>query len=117
MALCFTRMAKTKLTPQNLESIATRFRILGVPLRLQILNELADGERSVGELVEATGSSQPNVSKHLTTLLAHRLVKREKRGNAAFYSVADAAVFELCEIVCGNLERALERERLALTAE
>jgi DNA-binding transcriptional ArsR family regulator len=100
-------MAKTSLNPQNLDSVATRFRILGVPLRLEILNELANGERTVSALVEATGSTQPNVSKHLTTLLAHRLVKREKRGN----SVADPAVFQLCEIVCGHIERALDEER------
>ncbi len=106
-------MPKSSLNAQNLESVATRFRILGVPLRLQILNELAEGERTVTELVAATGSTQPNVSKHLTTLLAHRLVKRDKRGNSAYYSVADPAVFELCEIVCGNIERALEEERAA----
>jgi ArsR family transcriptional regulator len=108
-------MHKTHLSPQNVEHVATRFRILGVPLRLQILNELADGERTVSALVEATGSTQPNVSKHLNTLLAHRLVKREKRGNSAYYSVADPAVFELCEIVCGNIERSLEEERRAFS--
>jgi len=106
-------MSKTTLNPGNLRAVATRFRILGVPLRLQILNELADGERTVSELVQATGSTQPNVSKHLTTLLAHRLVKREQRGNSAYYSVADPAVFDLCEIVCGNIERALDAERQA----
>lgn len=106
-------MPKTALTPRNLDAVATRFRILGVPLRLQILNELAEGERTVTDLVEATGSTQPNVSKHLTTLLAHRLVKREQRGNSAFYSVADPAVFDLCEIVCGNIERSLDEERRA----
>jgi len=106
-------MSKTTLNPGNLRAVATRFRILGVPLRLQILNELADGERTVSELVQATGSTQPNVSKHLTTLLAHRLVKREQRGNSAYYSVADPAVFDLCEIVCGNIERALDAERRA----
>ncbi|MGD8318566.1 MAG: metalloregulator ArsR/SmtB family transcription factor [Myxococcales bacterium] len=106
-------MAKTALNPANLQAVATRFRILGVPLRLQILNELSGGERTVSELVEATGSTQPNVSKHLTTLLAHRLVKREQRGNSAYYSVADPAVFDLCEIVCGNIERALDEQRRA----
>jgi DNA-binding transcriptional ArsR family regulator len=106
-------MHKTTLTPQNLESVAKRFRILGVPLRLQILHELAGGERTVGELVEATESTQPNVSKHLNTLLSHRLVRRDQRGNSAYYSVADPAVFDLCEIVCGNIERALDEERRA----
>jgi DNA-binding transcriptional ArsR family regulator len=108
-------MPKTTLNPQNLDLVATRFRILGVPLRLQILNELAEGERTVTALVEATGSTQPNVSKHLTTLLSHRMVKREKRGNSAYYSVADPAVFELCEIVCGNIERALDEELRAFS--
>jgi DNA-binding transcriptional ArsR family regulator len=108
-------MPKTALTPQNLDAVATRFRVLGVPLRLQILNELANGERTVSALVQATGSTQPNVSKHLTTLLAHRLVKREQRGNSAYYSVADPAVFELCAIVCGNIERALDEERRAFS--
>ena len=55
-------MPHTALNPQNLEAVATRFRILGVPLRLAILNELSSGERTVTELVEATGSTQPNVS-------------------------------------------------------
>jgi DNA-binding transcriptional ArsR family regulator len=108
-----TEMPKSTLNPGNLDYVATRFRILGVPLRLQILSELAEGERTVSELVEATGSTQPNVSKHLTTLLAHHLVKRDKRGNCAYYSVADPAIFELCEIVCGNLERSLEEQRRA----
>jgi DNA-binding transcriptional ArsR family regulator len=106
-------MPKTTLNPANLDAVATRFRILGVPLRLQILNELAAGARTVSDLVEATGSTQPNVSKHLATLLAHRLVKREQRGNSAYYSVADPAVFDLCAIVCGNIERALDAERRA----
>lgn len=106
-------MAKTTLSPANFDAVATRFRVLGVPLRLQILSELAEGERTVSDLVNATQSSQPNVSKHLTTLLAHRLVKREQRGNCAYYSVADPAVFDLCEIVCGNIERALDEQRRA----
>lgn len=106
-------MAKNTLSPANFDAVATRFRVLGVPLRLQILSELAEGERTVSDLVNATQSSQPNVSKHLTTLLAHRLVKREQRGNCAYYSVADPAVFDLCEIVCGNIERALDEQRRA----
>ena len=109
-------MAKTALTPQNLEAVATRFRILDVPVRLEILNELATGPRTVTELVQATGHTQPNVSKHLNTLLSHRIVRREKRGNSAYYSVADPAIFDLREIVCGNIERALDDERRAFSA-
>jgi len=44
-------------------------------------------------------------------------VRREKRGNSAYYTVADPAVFRLCEIVCGNIERALDEERRAFGVE
>ena len=52
---------------------------LNIPVRDTVIDDDA-----YQALIEATGSSQPNVSKHLTTLLAHRLVKREKRGNSAY---------------------------------
>jgi DNA-binding transcriptional ArsR family regulator len=53
--------------------------------RLVILAELRGGERRVSELVERTGLSQPNVSKHLACLWGCRLVARERRGREVFY--------------------------------
>ena len=98
----------TGVSPTNTYAAAGTYTVT-----LTVTN--AGGSDSVGELVEATGSTQPNVSKHLTTLLSHRLVKREKRGNSAYYTVADPAVFKLCEIVCGNIERALDEELRAFS--
>jgi DNA-binding transcriptional ArsR family regulator len=87
-----------------LEIVAERFRVLGDPLRLQILHLLKQDERSVGALVEATSASQANVSQHLQILRQAGLVERRKEGLMAFYRIADPSIFQLCELVCGRLE-------------
>lgn len=87
--------------------IAQRFRVLGEPMRIKLLDRLRDGEASVGELQEALGASQQNVSKHLGVLLQAGMVSRTKRGTSACYAIADEQVFELCEQVCGGLRRQL----------
>ena len=87
------------------ELIAQRFRCLGEPMRIMLLDRLRDGEATVGELQEATGASQQNVSKHLGVLLSAGMVSRTKRGTASVYAIADEMVFELCEQVCGGLRR------------
>lgn len=90
------------------ELIAQRFRVLGEPMRVRLLDRLREGPATVGELCAATGGSQQNVSKHLGVLLGAGMVSRTKRGNFAFYEVADEGVFELCEQVCGGLRRQLD---------
>ena len=55
--------------PEDLvELIARRFRVLGEPMRIRLLDRLRDGEATVGELSEALAASQQNVSKHLAVL-------------------------------------------------
>ena len=90
------------------ELIARRFRVLGEPMRIKLLDRLRDGEATAGELREAVGASQQNVSKHLGVLLAAGMVSRAKRGTSSVYAIADEAVFELCEQVCGGLRRQLD---------
>ncbi len=89
------------------ELIAQRFRVLGEPMRIRLLDRLRDGEATVHELQEATGASQQNVSKHLGVLHAAGLVHRTKEGNYARYSIADEGVFRLCDQVCGGLRQQL----------
>lgn len=94
--------------------IAQRFRCLGEPVRIKLLDRLRDGEATVGELQEATGASQQNVSKHLGVLLTAGMVSRTKHGNRACYAITDETVFELCELVCGGLRRQLSELDLVL---
>jgi DNA-binding transcriptional ArsR family regulator len=87
------------------ELIAQRFRVIGEPMRIRILDGLRDGPATVGELRDRLGTTQQNVSKHLGVLHQAGIVGREKRGNHTVYSIADETVFDLCEQVCGGLRR------------
>lgn len=90
--------------PESLaELIAQRFRVMGEPMRIRLLDALRDGERSVGALVDHLGGTQQNVSKHLGVLHDAGLVHRSKQGTYVRYSIADASVFSLCDEVCGGL--------------
>ncbi len=88
-----------------IELIARRFRVIGEPMRIKLLDSLRERDLSVSELREATGASQQNVSKHLGVLLEAGIVGRRKDGNQVFYSIADEGIFRLCEEVCGGLQR------------
>jgi DNA-binding transcriptional ArsR family regulator len=87
------------------ELVAQRFRVIGEPMRIKLLDQLRDGERSVGDLVEVLGATQQNVSKHLGVLHQAGIVGRRKDGNRVIYAIADDSVFALCETVCGGLAR------------
>ena len=110
-------MDERRLTPDILERIARRFRVLAEPARLQLLEELMAGERTVTELVDATGLTQANVSKHLQLLRSARFVARRKEGLFAHYRLLDPSVKQLCEIMCDRLEEhaAEDRDLLAAT--
>ena len=77
---------------------------LSDPTRLRIVDLLRTREEaSVGELSEALGGSQQNVSKHLQVLHSDGFVARRKEGLYVHYRLADESVFQLCDIVCGRL--------------
>ena len=95
----------TPLPDPVVELVARRFRVLGEPMRIRILERLRGGEQTVQELTDAINASQQNVSKHLNILLDAGLVARRKEGTSALYAIADDSVFALCENVCGSLPR------------
>ena len=101
-------MAEKKLSNEALELVAARFKVLAEPLRLRLLHSLQNGEKNVNELAEAVEASQPNVSKHLKILQDAGVLRREQKGNAAYYAIADETIFKLCDLVCNALE---ERSR------
>lgn len=106
-------MATTRLTPDLIELVAERFRALGEPARLQLMNELRSGERTVGDLVDVTGLTTGNVSKHLRVLHAAGFVTRRKDGLFVYYGLAGDDVFRLCDIMCGRIAVETERRRKA----
>lgn len=93
------------LSEEALELVAARFRVLGEGMRLRLLQELSRGEATVNELVDRTGATQANVSKHLSVLQQAGLVYKRREGVSTYCGIADESVFQLCGIVCGGLEK------------
>ena len=110
-----TKEHKT-LSPQTMQLVAERFKVMSDPMRLQILNSLQAGELNVMQIVETTGASQPNISKHLKILQTAGLVARRREGNQVFYGIADESIFVMCELVCDSLEMRLRAQAEALSA-
>ena len=98
------------LSPDALALIARRFAVLAEPMRLQLLHALFAGEKSVNELTALTGGTQANVSRHLQTLAQAHLLARRKEGLQVFYAISDPSIFQLCELVCGSLEKSLTKQ-------
>ena len=90
-----------------IELVAQRFRVLGEPMRIKLLDRLREADATVTELQEALGASQQNISKHLGILRAAGMVSRTKEGNSTRYAISDPGVFELCDQVCGGVRRQL----------
>ena len=76
----------------------------GVGMSPQV-DRLRKGEATVLALTDAVGASQQNVSKHLGVLHDAGIVARRKDGTQVYYRVVDTGVFELCETVCGSVQR------------
>jgi DNA-binding transcriptional ArsR family regulator len=108
-------VTSNRLTCDQIELVAERFRALAEPARLRLMNELRAGECTVGELVEATALGTANVSKHLQILHAAGFVTRRKEGLCVHYGLAGADVFRLCEMMCGRMKAEGEARRRILS--
>ena len=86
------------LTPGELDHLAARFKLLGEPMRLRILQSVCHDPLTVTEIVKATGSTQANVSKHLALLATAGILTRKKDGQCVYYGMKDQLVMQLCEL-------------------
>ena len=107
-------MITNDMSDKMMELIARRFRALGEPYRLRILQQLQAGEKTVGDLVAGLDGNQPNVSKHLHLLHDAGLVARRRAGTSVFYSISDPMVFKLCDLVCKSATARSQREFVEL---
>ena len=107
-----TRSKKTPppLSEEALILIASWFRTLAEPSRLKILRSLEEGEKNITELVEATGLTQANVSRHVQSLVDAGIVGRRREGLTAICFIADPSITELCDNVCNNLLKRLSQQ-------
>lgn len=101
------KIALKALTDDGLQAVAARFRALGEVSRLIIIQALQGGSLNVSELVEKTGLSQPNVSRHLAVLVTTGLVGRRKDGLNVEYRIVDETLSDICSIVCKSVTSSL----------
>ncbi len=88
---------------------AKLFRGLADPSRLSILEALADGERTVSDLMTVTGLSQSNTSGHLACLRECGLVVPRQEGRYVHYALAHPRVRTLLGEAAGILADVAER--------
>ena len=87
------------MTDDELERIATHFRLLGEPMRLKILQAVCQEPRTVSGIVAAVGATQANVSKHLSLLATAGILSRKKDGQCVFYGLRDELTLRMCALV------------------
>ncbi len=85
------------------ESVADYFSLLSEPSRLKIMHCLCSGERAVNAMVQATGLTQANASRHLSLLYRAGVVGRRREGSQVFYRLLDPNFAELCRTVCVSI--------------
>ncbi len=87
------------LGPDVFELHARVCKTMAHPLRLALLNALRDGERSVSDLAEAVGATQPLASQHLAVLRNQGLLRHRRNGNEVYYSVAYSKMIQACDLL------------------
>lgn len=102
------------IEPELIPLVAQRFKALGEPARLALLAALQQGEKSVSELVELTGRTQPNVSQHLKEMTHAGLVDARRDGARVFYRIADPYLSQICSAVCQSVRGAHEAQSAAI---
>lgn len=84
---------------QTIETAARCVKALSHPTRLKILATLRDGEKSVQEIERVVGTTQSNISQHLSVLRDKGILSYRKEGNQVFYMIANKKVIQLLELM------------------
>ena len=88
-------LARTKsdlIRENDLEKMSETLKAVAHPVRLQIVNILMKGERSVGDLVKTLGTKQSLTSQQLSILKSRGVLKSRRNGNVVFYSLENTGV-------------------------
>lgn len=80
---------------ENIEQAAMAMQAMGHQMRIKILCLLSSGEITVGEIVEAVGTTQGNVSQHLGILKASGMITSRSEGKKTFYRIDDKRVIKI----------------------
>jgi DNA-binding transcriptional ArsR family regulator len=89
---------QTSVPNQLLEFKSEFFKALASPIRIQILDELRNGELTVTDLKTRLSIEATNVSQQLAILRSKKIVRGRKQGSNIYYSCVDKKVFKLLDI-------------------
>lgn len=93
-------------------------KTLGSPVRIQILDLLRNGEKTVGQLSGDLALKQANVSQHLAVLRQRRVVTTRKEGTNIYYSVSNPKIIQACRLMREVLlEQLKEAQKLTVLAD
>jgi ArsR family transcriptional regulator len=88
-------------------------KTMASPVRMEIIYALKDGEKTVTELVEATGLAKSNISQHLAVLKNADMVRARREGVNIYYSITNPKIIEACRLMREVLmEQLSEKQRL-----
>ncbi|MFC6446508.1 ArsR/SmtB family transcription factor [Shinella zoogloeoides] len=92
-------MTITEEMPAKAETVANFLKGLANPHRLLVLCALANGERSVSDLIEETGIAQTSMSQHLAKLKEEGIVRYRRDHRTLFYAIDHPAVMEIMTVL------------------
>ncbi len=93
------------------DAVASYFSVLSEPTRLRIMHAICETEKSVSQIVEETGSTQTNASRHLSLMYRSGVLARRKEGSQVYYRVADASMIEVCRTVCNQIAGSMDEKK------
>ena len=93
------------------DAVAAYFSVLSEPTRLRIVHAICEEEKPVSQIVEEIGSTQTNISRHLSLMFRSGVLARRKHGNQVYYRVADASMVEICRSVCNQIAGRMEEAK------
>lgn len=75
------------------------FKALAHPARIRILENLRDGEKPAGEILEALGLEQSNGSQHLAVLRHKNILVARREGTSVHYAVRDPMLYQILDLL------------------
>ena len=97
-------------TDQLYRMKAEVFKALGHPIRLKIIERLGDGEKTVTQLMEATGSEPSNTSRHLSVLKRAGIIRDRKEGLNVYYRLEIGCTLNFFSCVNDVLQQRLKQQ-------
>ncbi|MEM6618770.1 MAG: metalloregulator ArsR/SmtB family transcription factor [Pseudomonadota bacterium] len=96
-------MVKTDLHIDQTTQLAETFGLLSDPTRLSIVIACMEEERAAGDIAATVGTSPSLTSHHLRLLRSARILRSQRRGKQVFYTLADACVRSVLDIMIEHI--------------